>query len=58
MTDKVVFIGGGTPAHEVAGELAERIKALVYEYGGRMPLATAVGVLEIAKMEILQEDRG
>ena len=43
--------GGRQPAHDAAGELAERIKALVYEYAGRMPTATAIGALEIAKME-------
>lgn len=55
MTDIVQFKGGGQPAHEAAGELAERIKDLVYEYADRMPVATAVGAIEIAKSEILME---
>lgn len=50
-----VFDGGGQRSHEVAGELAERIKELVYEYADRMPVATAVGAMEIAKIEILNE---
>lgn len=55
MSDVVQFIGGGQPAHEAAGELAERIKELVFEYADRMPVATAIGALEVAKIEILQE---
>ena len=44
---------GGAPAHETAGEMAERITDLVYEYSDRIPLAAAIGVLEIVKVEIL-----
>lgn len=55
MTNVTVFRGGGTPAHAIAGELAERVKALVYEYSDRIALATAVGVLDIVKLEILGE---
>lgn len=46
--------GSGKRAHDTAGELAERIKELVYEYEG-VPLATAIGALEIAKWELLRE---
>lgn len=35
-------------------EMQERIEALVYEYGGKIPLATAVGVLEVVKKNIIQ----
>jgi hypothetical protein len=49
------IIEGGKPSHEAAGELAERVKALVYEYADRMALATAIGALEIAKLELLTE---
>ena len=54
MTD-IRIIEGGKPSHEAAGELAERVKALVYEYADRMALATAIGALEIAKLEIVQD---
>jgi len=52
-----VFTGGGQSVQAAAGELAERIKALVYEYSGRLPAAAAIGALEIAKLEILNEQR-
>lgn len=54
MTNLCKIDGGGMPAHDLAGELSERIKSLVYEYAGKMPTATAIGVLEIVKVEILQ----
>lgn len=50
-----VFTGGGQSVHAAVGELTERIKALVYEYSGKMPVAAAVGALEIAKLEIFAE---
>lgn len=52
MIDLLIF-SGGAPTHETAGEMAERITDLVYEYSDRIPLAAAVGVLEIVKVEIL-----
>ena len=55
MRQITVFDGGGQRSHEVAGELAERIKELVYEYADKMPVATAIGALEIAKIEILND---
>lgn len=57
MTNVTVFRGGGTSTHALAGELAERMKALIYEYSDRMPLATAVGVLDIVKLEIIGEQK-
>lgn len=53
-----VFQGAGQTAHETAGELSDRIKALVYEYADRIPLATAAGALDIAKLEILNDHLG
>lgn len=44
------------PHADLAGELAERIKALCYEYSERILLATAIGVLEIVKGELITED--
>lgn len=52
-----VFTGGGQSVQAAAGELAERIKALVYEYSGRLPASAAIGALEIAKLEIFNEQR-
>ena len=52
-----VFTGGGQSIQVASGELAERIKALVYEYAGRLPAAAAIGALEIAKLEIMAEQR-
>lgn len=53
MSDLRVFTGGGQRDVDVSAEMCEAIKAVVYAYSGRVPLATAVGVLEIAKREIL-----
>ena len=47
----------GKRAEDLAGELAERIKSLVYEYDGRMALATAVGVLAIVQHELIGETK-
>lgn len=58
MTDKpnnLVVFGGGQPMVATTSELAERIKSLVYEYSGVLPVAAAIGVLEIVKIEIMQE---
>lgn len=52
-----VFTGGGQSIQAASGELAERIKALVYEYAGRLPASAAIGALEIAKLEIFNEQR-
>lgn len=38
-----------------AQEMCERIKEVIYDYGGDVPLALAVGVLEIVKKEIMEE---
>lgn len=40
---------------ELAGEMCDRIKELVYEYSELVPTALAIGVLEIAKAEILKD---
>jgi len=41
-----------------AGELVQRIIALVHEYDGEMSRAAAVGALEFAKMALINEDDG
>ncbi len=40
---------------KLAEGMAEEIKAVVYKYHESMPLATAIGVLEIVKVELMQE---
>lgn len=40
---------------DLAAELCEKIKVAVYEYSDRIPLALAIGVIEIAKMEVMEE---
>ena len=40
---------------KLAEGMAEEIKDVVYRYHESMPLATAIGVLEIVKAELMQE---
>lgn len=40
---------------KLAEGMAEEIKGVVYKYQESMPLATAIGVLEIVKVELIQE---
>ena len=47
------MIGGGQRSEDLTGQMAERIKALVYEYDGRVTLAAAVGVLHIVAVELI-----
>ena len=47
--------GGGLQGTGLTGEMAERIKGVVYEYAGRVPVAAAIGVLRIVEQEILDE---
>lgn len=56
MTDIRVLKGDGKRAEDVTGELADRIKALIYEYDGRLTLAAAVGVLHIVAHEIIRDN--
>jgi len=45
------------PHAQIAGELAQTIKDLIYEQADRIPLALAIGVLRIVEKEILDEHR-
>ncbi len=45
----------GMKSEDRAADMAKRIKELVYEYSGTMPLATAIGVIDIVKLEIIAE---
>lgn len=38
-----------------AAEMCEEIKKVIYSYSGEMPLALALGVLEIVKKELVDE---
>ena len=56
MTDKprfTVLHGSGQRAEDMTGEMAERIKDVIYEYEGRVTLAAAVGVLHIVAVELM-----
>ena len=55
MSDIRVLKGDGKRAEDVTGELGDRIKALVYEYSGRMPLAAAIGVLHLVAYDITRD---
>jgi hypothetical protein len=45
------------PHAQIAGEMAEAIKHLIYVHSDRIPLALAIGVLRIVEKEILDEAR-
>lgn len=55
MTKFEVIKNTGKSQRELAGDMCDRIKELVYEYSELVPVALAIGVLEIAKMEILKD---
>jgi hypothetical protein len=40
---------------KLAEGLADEIKEVIYKYSESMPLATAIGCLEIVKTELLKE---
>lgn len=52
-----VFKGDGKRPEDVTGEMAERIRAVIYEYAEshKLPLAAAIGVLHIVAAEIMTE---
>lgn len=52
MVTELKLHSGGKPTTDTSGELANRIRALIREYDG-MPLAAAIGVLEIVKLELV-----
>jgi predicted outer membrane lipoprotein len=55
MTLKVIP-GAGQRAEDLTGEMAQRIREVVYEYGGRLPLAAAMGVLTIVQHELMADN--
>ena len=50
-----VIAGDGKRPQDVTEEMAERIKAVIYDYSDRTTLAAALGVLQIVAAEILEE---
>jgi hypothetical protein len=55
VTDIRVLKGDGKRAEDVTGELGDRIKALIYEYDGRITLAAAIGVLHLVADDIIRD---
>lgn len=56
MADPRKFMAVASKPHaQIAGELAEAIKQLIYEHADRIPLALAIGVLRIVEKEILDD---
>jgi hypothetical protein len=47
--------GDGVRAQDITGEMAARIKALIFEYAGRTTAAAAIGVLTIVQHELIAE---
>jgi hypothetical protein len=52
-----VIPGAGQRAEDVTGEMADRIRELIYEYSGRVTLAAAVGVLAIVQHELIEDGK-
>jgi hypothetical protein len=51
-TPRFTLVKGHRP-EDVAGEMAERIKELIWEYEGRTTLAAVIGVLHIVAAELI-----
>jgi len=45
----------GKPHAVIAGQMADEIKAVIYKYGGQIPLALAIGVLRIVEKDLLDD---
>lgn len=54
MSDLKEFNGEQSRAYPKEEELYNRVLDLVYEYGGEMATASAIGVLELAKSQIVR----
>jgi len=51
----VIMQTNGQPMHDTAGEMAEKIKAVIYEFSDRVPLALALGVLRVVEHELIED---
>lgn len=57
MTDQQYFMAAACKAQTMAaGELADKLKSVIYECSGKVPLALAIGVLRIVETEVLAEN--
>ena len=45
----------GKPAIDRTGAMCADILALIYDHSGTMPIATAIGVLEIVKAQLIED---
>lgn len=55
-TDARKFMAVASKPHaQLAGEMAGEIKAVIYAYEQKIPLALAIGVLRIVEKEILEQ---
>jgi len=43
------------PHAQIASDMAEEIKAVIYKHAGAVPLALAIGVLRIVERELLDD---
>jgi hypothetical protein len=58
-TDPIKFMSIASKSHAyIAAELADDINSAIYKHADTIPLALAVGVLEIVKSELLSAGRG
>ena len=56
MTDPRRFMAIASKSHsQIAGEIAQQIKDVIYAHSDKIPLALAVGVLRIVEQELLNE---
>ena len=54
LTDPHKFMAIASKPHaQIAGDMADEIKDVIYKYADKIPLALAVGVLHIVIKEIL-----
>ena len=58
MADKIhLFSTTEKSTHEICGDIHERIRDVIYNYNGAVPIAAAIGVLEIMKIELVEKIR-
>lgn len=53
MSDNVVNMRD-EPLFALDSEVAQRVKALLMEYEGRLSLVSAIGILEVVKCDLLE----
>lgn len=53
--------GGGMKAEDITGQMADQIKTVIYDYAAKYPsritLASALGVLQIVALVLLDEHK-